>query len=146
MNVNGSSAPVVFSCTASNNQALQYIVCILKDDGTTAFNNFGAKSALTNGILMQVTQNGTANTIALMKDNSDMAMTFPTNQFGNGAVLSILSLVTAEGFGATNNCFIGVLHMTEQVFLSPGDSVSVTIQDNLSGVQILQMSCGFKVG
>lgn len=142
MNVNGATTPVTFTYTASSYQEVTSIVCILRDEGNTSFSNFGAKPALTNGVLIQVTQGGTTRTIATLKDNADVCLMFPTNQFGNGAVLSILSIVTPEGFGDTNNCFVGVLTLKNQIPLNSSDTITVTVQDNLSGVGTFQMACG----
>lgn len=142
MNVNGSVTPKVFIYTASADQNLVSLLCLLKDEGSTAFGSFGALSSLTNGVLVQITKGGSTRTLATIKDNADLCMVFPQNQFGNGAVLSILSIVSPEGFGDTNNCFVGSLNLREPIFLSTGDSVSVTVQDNLSSIDVFQMSCG----
>ena len=142
MNVNGSVTPKVFTYTTSADQNLTSLLCLLKDEGSTTFGNFGALSILTNGVLIQITQNGNTRTLATIKDNADLCMVFPQNQFGNGAVLSILSIVSPEGFGDTNNCFVGSLNFREPIFLANGDSISVTIQDNLTNIDVFQMSCG----
>jgi hypothetical protein len=141
MNVDGSVTPKSFTYTASAPvELVTGIICILKDEGTTSFGNFGAASALTNGVMIQVTQGGNTRTIATIKDNADLCMVFPDNQFGNGAVLSILSVVSPEGFGDTNNCFVGSFAPVNPITLASGDIVTVTVRDNLSGIDVFQMS------
>lgn len=142
MNVNGSVTPRVFTYTAESDQLLTSLLCLLKDEGSTAFGNFGTLAALTNGVLIQIVQSGVTKTLGTAKDNADICMIFPKNQFGNGAVLSILSIVSPEGFGDTNNCFVGSLNFSKPITLLSGDSVTVTIQDNLTNVDVFQMSCG----
>lgn len=143
MNVNGSVTPQVFSYVppASEVAALTELTVALKDDGTTALTNFAAIAALTNGVLISANVGGITKTIATIKDNADLATRFTFSQFGNGAVLSILGLGTAQGFGSSNNIFIGSMQLPEPIVLdsSQGDSLSVTIQDNLSAVDIFQM-------
>lgn len=142
LNVNGATTPKTFSYTASGDQLLNSIICVLKDGGTTSFLNFGAIASLTNGVLIQITKGGITTTLATINDNADMCMVFPSNQFGNGAILSILSIATPEGFGDTNNCFMGLLQFSHPVTLADGDSVSVVIRDDLHTVDVFQMSCG----
>lgn len=141
MNVNGGT-PKTFSYTVSADSQLVKLICLLKDEGATDFTKFGAITALSNGVLIQVTQGGNTRTVATLKDNGDLCTMFPTNQFGNGAVLSILSVVTPEGFGDTNNCFMGEVTFDDPIILANGDSISVIIQDNLSTIDVFQMSCG----
>lgn len=141
LNVNGSVTPQVFTFTSVGEQHLTAISCLLKDEGATSFEKFGALNALANGVLIQVTQSGVTRTITTIKDNADLCMLFSQNQFGNGAVLSILSVVSPEGFGDTNNCFVGVLEFDEYIPLADGDTVTVTIQDNLTTVDVFQMAC-----
>lgn len=145
MTVNGSSTPVVFTYTADGQVKLRSLICVLKDEGSTSFGGFGSLSALTNGLLIEITQNGTTNTVATLKDNSDMCMMFSSNQFGNGAVLSILSVVTPLGFGETNDCFIGVADLEDGIILNEDDTFTVTVRDNLSNIDVLEMAVGVSV-
>ena len=140
MNVDGHTTPKVFTFTASGTQVVTGLVCLLKDEGATTFGNFGAISALANGVLIQATQGGNTRTIATIKDNADLCTVFPQNQFGNGAILSILSIATPEGFGDTNNCFSGSVSFVNPITLNNGDTITVTIQDNLTSVDTFQMS------
>jgi hypothetical protein len=144
MTVNGATTPVVFSYSpgAGVSSEIHKISCILKQSSgdNTAFTNFAAGSALTNGVLIQCTVNGTATTMCTLKDNSDLCNMFSVNQFGSGAILSILSVVTPEGFGGTNNCFVGVMEFLQPFILTGSDTLTVTVQDNLSSVGLLNMS------
>lgn len=143
MAVNGSVTPVVFSYSpsATHVHAITELTVVLKDEGTTALTNFGALAALTNGIKIEVVQNSNSSTIATIKDNADLASRFTFSQFGNGAVLSILGISTAQGFGNSTNVFIGSLQFPEPIVLDAtfSDMVKITVQDNLSAVDVLQM-------
>lgn len=139
LNVNGGT-PKTFTYTASSDAIVIAFTCILKDEGATTFSNFGALSSLSNGVLIQATQSGNTRTIATIKDNADLCMVFPQNQFGNGAVLSILSIANAEGFGDSNNCFVGQLKLQNPISLVNGDTITVVIQDNLTNIDVFQMA------
>lgn len=140
MAVNGSSTSQSFSFTASSVCHVQGISLLMQHAGNCGFNVFGALgSPLTNGVLIQGTVNGSTMTIANIKDNADLCTRFQYNQFGNSAVLSILSIVTPQGFGNTNNVFVGYMEFPDLVQLQPGDSITVTIQDNLSSLNFIQM-------
>jgi hypothetical protein len=141
MSVNGSVSSKTFSYTASaDTETVTAIVCLLKDEGATNFSNFGALSSLGNGVLIQVVQSGVTRTIATIKDNGDLCTAFSKNQFGNGAILSILSIATPEGFGDTNNCFVGELVPYAPILLRDGDIIQAVIQDNLTSVDVFQMT------
>lgn len=141
LNVNGTS-PVTFTYSpgAGSYAQVMSLVCLLKDEGTTTFSKFGAITALTNGVLIQWTIGGVVTTFTTMKDNADMSNSFPNNQhFGNGSVLSILSLVTPEGFGNSTNIFIGQCSFISPIVLQDTDTLSVVIQDNLSSIDVFQI-------
>lgn len=144
MAVNGSVTPVSFAYSpgGGNSVEIHKITCLLKQASgdNTSFTNFAAASALTNGISVQCTINSITSTIALIKDNSDICHMFPANQFGNGSVLSILSVVTPQGFGSTSNLFQGLMEFRESFILTGSDVLTVVIQDNLSSVGLLNMS------
>lgn len=144
MTVNGVSTPVPFSYSPGGGVSAEVhkITCVLKQTSgdNTAFTNFGALSALANGVLVQCTIGGTTSTICTLKDNADLCHMFHINQFGSGAILSILSVVTPEGFGGTNNCFVGVMEFSQPFILTGNDTMTVTVQDNLSSVGLLNMS------
>lgn len=145
MNVNGSVTPVVFSYAPGAGEllAMSHITLALKDEGATPFNVFGALgSALTNGIKIEAVITGTTHLIATIKDNADLCTRFTFSQNANGAVLSLLGISVPQGFGASNNIFIGSLHFDEPIVVvgDNGDSIKVTVQDNLTGVDILSMA------
>lgn len=143
MCVNGSSNAQTFSYTNTNSSpvTLNGISILLSHNGTTPFGVFGAlSSSLTNGIIIQTNINGTANTLTSIKDNSDLCTRFQQNQFGSSAVLSILSIVTPEGFGNSNNVFVGFMEFPDPILLNVNDSISAIVQDNLSSVNYLQIA------
>lgn len=136
-NVNGTT-PKTFTYTMTADGLINSISCILKDDGTTSLTNFGAIAAISNGVLIQATQSGSNRTIATIKDNADFSLAFNANQYGNGSVLSILGIITAQGFGNSNNIFVGTRIFQIPIQMFSGDSISVVIQDNLSAIDVLQ--------
>lgn len=141
MNVNGSGGSTktfIFTTTAPSRVVA--ISALLKDEGNTQFSNFGAISGLTNGVLLQWTKGGVTSTLATIKDNGDMSNIFSDMQhFGNSAVLSLLSIVTPEGFGNTNNVFRGKMTLGHDNILATSDSVSAIVQDNLTNIDVLEM-------
>jgi hypothetical protein len=141
LTVNGSVTPVVFSYSpGSGTVRLTGISLILRDEGTTDLNKFGVLSALTNGLLMQYSISSSDYTLANMKDNSDVANVFSDVQhFGNSATLSILSVVTPQGWGNSTNIFKGKLLLRNGVILTDSDSIKVTVRDNISNVDHLEI-------
>lgn len=147
MTLDGSSVNKTFSYSAGGSTAeVQSITVLLKDEGTTAYGNFGAISALTNGILLKsVNSNGDAD-IATLKDNGDLTTRFNRSHFGSSAVLSILSVVTPQGFGNTTNSFIGTMEVTpESLILTGTDTLEAIVRDNLSNVDVLEMAVKVRV-
>lgn len=141
MAVDGSSVNKTFSYAPSVPTDLQGISLLIKDEGTTSLSNFGAISGLTNGVVLQTVIGGVTTTIATMKDNADLVTRFSLNSFGNGAVLSILSIVTPQGFGATNNMMIGTMQISPNtVILNSGDEIDAIVKDNLTAVDVLQIA------
>lgn len=141
MNVNGGTPKTFSYSPGSGAVAIAGLSCLLKDDGATDFTKFGAITALTNGILLQWSIGGNTQTLATIKDNSDMTHAFPHNQhFGNSATLSILSIVTPQGFGNSTNVFRGVLKFDEPIILSGTDAINAIVQDNLTSIDVLNMA------
>ena len=143
MNVNGSVTPQTFSYSPGNGStvAIAGITILFKDEGTTSFDKFGAITALTNGVVMQVTLSDNTTAMTTVKDNADLCTRFHANQFGSGAILSLLSIATPEGFGNSNNVFVGFMEFPNPIVLTNTDSISVIIQDNLSNIDFMQMAC-----
>lgn len=141
MNVNGGTPKTFSYSPGSGSVALLGLSCLLKDDGSTDFTKFGAITALTNGVLIQYSIGGTTQTLATIKDNSDVTHSFHVNQhFGNSATLSILSIVTPQGFGNSTNVFRGVLVFGTPITLTGSDAINAIVQDNLSAVDVFTMS------
>lgn len=145
MNVDGSGTPKVFSYSPGGSVSVELVglTCVMQDEGTTSLNKFGALTALTNGVLIQVTINSVTTTITTIKDNADLCTRFHGNHFGNSATLSLLGIVTPEGFGNSTNIFMGHAEFNEngRILLTGADSISVTVQDNLTGLNSFQISC-----
>lgn len=146
MNVNGGTPKTFGYSPGSGSIALLGLSCTLKDDGATDLTKFGAITALTNGILLQYSIGGSTQTLTTIKDNSDLTHTFYTYQhFGNSATLSILSIVTPQGFGNSTNVFRGVLLLQEPVILTDSDAINAIVQDNLTSIDVLNMSAFIRI-
>lgn len=140
MNVNGSVTPKAFTYTSSGDSSVKSIIITLQDEGTTSLNKFGAITALSNGLLLEWTIGGNSTTLATLVDNSDLCNLFKDHQhFGNSAVLSIVSVVTPEGFGNTNNILRGTIEFDTGVILNDSDVFKATVRDNLTGIDSMTM-------
>lgn len=148
MNIDGSSTPKTFTYSPGGGEyaEIRGLYILLKDDGSTTFDKFGAITALTNGLLIKCNTDSVDSTITLIKDNADLCTRFDRSHFGSSAVLSILSIVTPEGFGGSTDVFVGYLQFDDPIVLFDTDSISAVVQDNLSAVDFLQMSCKIVTG
>lgn len=144
LTVNGSITPQTFSYAPGAQGVVKITgLSILLLDGAGIFSKFGARNALTNGVALQWTISSTTSALMTLKDNADICTAFPHHQhFGSGAVLSILGIVTPQGFLNTTNVFRGVLEFTKPVILdgSNSDSISAIVQDDLSSLTALQLT------
>lgn len=141
-----TTAQKTFSYSPANGKSqVRGLSIILKDEGNTDLSRFGALAALTNGLLIQCTLGGVTRTIATLKTNGDLATMFEHNHFGNSAVLSILSVVTAEGFGNSTNIFKGFTELTYPIELTDADTIQAVVQDNLTSIDFLQMMAKVEV-
>lgn len=141
MNVNGGTPKTFTYSPGSGNVRVIALSCLLKDDGTTDMTKFGAITALTNGVLLQWSIDGSTQTMATIKDNSDITHTFPHAQhFGNSATLSILAIITPQGFGNSTNIFRGMIVFNQPVTLSGSDAINVIIQDNITAIDVFTIS------
>lgn len=132
LNVNGATTPVTFSYTPSSGQTsyVESIGLFLQDNGTTNATNFGSKTALTNGLLLESRINGVVYTVGNAKNNIDLVCIYPDNQ---------RTPVTA-GFLENGDIFYGELRFTTPLKLtnSTSDYIRITVRDNLSAVTALQ--------
>lgn len=142
LTVDGSSVNVTFSYSpGSGSVRINALSCILKDDGTTDLNKFGVLTGLTNGLLIKATISGVDYQITVIKDNADFVTRFSKNHFGSGAILSLLGVPTPEGFGNSNNTFIGRMELPHPLILTDSDAISVVVRDNISNVDYLNIAC-----
>lgn len=141
LNVNGTTPQTFSFSPGTGTVSVIGLSCILKENSATSFTSFGALSALTNGVVIQWSISGNTKNYVTIKDNADLTQAFPHHQhFGNSAVLSIISIITPQGFGNTNNVMRGTVYFNNSIILNNSDSVSAIIQDNLSAVSVFQMS------
>lgn len=148
MNVNGGTPKTFSYAPGSGIVRVVGLSCLLQDEGATDLNKFGVISALSNGVIIRWTSNGNTADLMTLVDNSDLCQAFPFDQhFGSSSVLSILSVVTPEGFGNTNNLFKGYMRFRSEIILdsSTSDSISAIVQDNLTGLNYFQIAVHYEV-
>lgn len=141
MNVNGSVTPQSFSYSpVSGSVQIKAVTIVIRDEGNSALSNFGAISALSNGLQIKVNIGGVESTLFNIKDNADMCAFFSEKCFGSSAVLSLLGITTPVGFGASNNIFCGEIDFDRPILLTDSDSITGYVRDNLSQVDTLNMA------
>jgi hypothetical protein len=135
MNVNGSVTNQTFSYTppAGLISFIHGIQFFIFDNGTVDTNEFGQITALTNGLLVRATIDGVNRDIATIKNNIDITNFFPFE-----------TLVSNTGTGWLNQLdyYRGMMRFPIPLKLdqSAGDSVSIIVRDNLTGIDILNAS------
>lgn len=138
MTVDGSSANKTYSYSPSSGTvALDGLVCIMDDPGAATLAKFGSITALTNGLLISVTVNGSTTNLTTIKDNADLATRFHDNHFGNSASDT---LGGAVGFGDSYDIFQGILRFQTPITLTDSDSIQVVVRDNLSNILTLEIA------
>lgn len=124
LNVVGSlQNPIVYSIAPQVNTEIVSLNCVLESAGASAFGGFS--SALTNGILIEQTIGGVKTTVFLIQDKADLLACF------NSALIEPI----------TSSNFVGsyVSITNPPLILSPGDSITVTVQDDLSAIGTFNM-------
>lgn len=141
MSVNGSVTPQSFSYSPGTGSVqVNAITIVIRDEGNSALSNFGAISALNNGLQIKVNISGVEATLFNIKDNADMCAFFSEKCFGSSAVLSLLGITTPVGFGASNNIFCGEIDFNRPILLTDSDSITAYVRDNLSAIDTLNMA------
>lgn len=126
MNVNGLAPNKTFSFIATSLTSIKYITCVLINPGSSPLGtNTGA---FANGISFGVKFGNTLNQIKLIKTKSDLLSTFNTSPMG---------VTNPNMYMGTFMCDTGGLT------LAPGNSVYAIVKDDLRGIEVLNMSCGF---
>lgn len=115
---------------ASEEWFVDSIKVFLLDTGTTLPGNFGAISALTNGLMLQMKINGTVYTIDTIKSNFELALCFSNDKM----------IPPTSGFLESADGWMGEIKMSVPVKLraSTGDFVRVSIRDNLTSIDFLR--------
>lgn len=144
MKVDGTT-PKTFSYTATATSLVRKIRIAMIDDGASTAIKFGSITGLTNGILIQSVIGGVTSTIATLKDNGDIITHFSGLNFGSSAVLSILGLVTPQGYLDSTDVIVGAMAFAEypgvvDIILRSGDKIQAVVQDNLTSIDFLRMT------
>lgn len=137
MSVNGSSTPVSFTYTVPGGQTwyVQNINLFMIDGGTMDPTDFGSIAGLTNGLLLEASVSGNLYTIGTYKNNVELATLFSSSSVGNST-----TLFGTSGFLETSDIYLGSKVFKPEITLNAGDYIRVTVRDNLTSIDILNMS------
>lgn len=133
VNVDGSGTPVTFSYSppAPNAASIARLIMYLETAGAMDSILFGDLTALTNGIDIQITDNGTTDVIETWKTNKDILQDM--YDFGSAGVL----------FGKTNRVATGrwtyarATGGSRGLYVPKGGSFEAVVNDNLTGLTFL---------
>ncbi len=134
MNVDGSSVNKIYKQAVPTDTTwmLEGIHIFMLDPGLMSHNVFGSfGAALTNGLSIVVKKKGSDFKIKDIMDNTDLYMSFPSNQnVGN----------SGTGFLDEEDYFYGTLNFQNPLRLaqSDGDLVKIIIKDDLTAIQRLR--------
>lgn len=139
LTVDGETTPVIFSLDADANVDL-FITSIkfYGGDNNLQFGQFlGGSSPLTNGIEIKIKSNDNIRTLPLIKTTEDIKDKFahPISEFRIDIQAGQDGIVGCKDF---TNPFV----IKKQGFFSTDDYIQVKIQDDLSGVEYLEMMVG----
>lgn len=99
------------------------------DNGSNAATNFGAGSALTNGVLLEYKVNrGVNRTLANIQSNADWELIFDEKENRTG------------GFLNAEDAFSGRYNFDPELRLLEGDYVRATVRDNLTAIDFFRMT------
>lgn len=144
MNVNGGT-PKTFSYSPAARSILRKMKIILIDDGTSTSIKFGSITGLTNGVLIQTVIGATTTTLATFKDNGDLTSHCDQVSFGSSAVLSILGIVTPQGFLNSTDVMEGSIEFpkaseVDAIILEAGDTIQAVVQDDLTNIDLFRIT------
>lgn len=131
MTVDGSVTPVVFEKVFGSGEVafMEKLVLEIRDSGGSALGDFGSGAALDPGILIEVQIGGVIAIVVVIKTNADLIsaadLIFEITQF-QGSPLLVYNFLFLRSISINQN--------------DNNDFVRVTIRDNLSGIQNLQMA------
>ncbi len=131
MTVDGSVTPVIFEKIFTTGEIvfIEKLAIEIRDSGGSALGDFGSGPALTNGILIEVQIGGIIEMSINIKTNGELIsaadVIFEITQF-QGSALLVYNFVFREPLSLNHN--------------NNDDFLRVTIQDDLSGIQDLQMA------
>lgn len=138
MNVNGSVTPQVFDVHPKPGGIflLEGLGLFLQDPGTTPYNNFGAISSLSNGVLFSVRSTGVDNNMFNLKDNADISTIFSGIAGAGAALLGI-----GGGWLNTEDAVAFSLRFTQPIMIDSrtNDRLRITVRDNLTGLEVFRI-------
>jgi hypothetical protein len=107
--------------------AINALICVFQYTGPYNFKGLGPGPALVNGLLLQATIAGVVTNIATIFDNSDLFLTFNPNPLPSDSL---------------SPAFACKFVLSQQIILTNTDSISATIQDDMSA--FVNFSIGFE--
>jgi len=135
MNVNGSGTNVNFDFTPATGSTfyLETLGIIIIDNGLMTNTNFGAiTGSLNQGIQLLIRSQGTEYEETIIKDNTDLLLTF-TGGVGGG-------MPGATGFMNTDDFFNGKMTFERPIKLdgNQGDYIRIKVRDNLATLDMFR--------
>lgn len=127
MAVNGSVTPVVFELAPlpGENWFVERITVIMRDSGNLGLGDFGSGAALTNGLLIEFSSQGSIINAPVVKTNQDL--------LDGSDIFNTISQFSGS------NILVYLFIFREPIALDgdQGDFIRFTVRDNLTGIQIL---------
>lgn len=135
MTVNGATTSVTFSTGPTTTDEIWYLTRVglaMDDSGNSSRSDFGAiASGLTNGLRMDFVIDGTTYTGSPIKTNSELIQRFESTFRGQStAFINDANFVSA----------IAILQIPTILQESTSDEVRVVVQDNLTGLDHLEVT------
>ena len=138
MNVDGSVTPVHFTASPSTGKNLViYRLILAMEDSSMSWTKFAGRSALPNGVLIKVTEDGSERSIVTdpIKTNRD----FVWNAYDVNIQSSTTSVLSMRWTFAK----AGTVLVLKDAYL---DNFKITVQDDLSGVSYIKATVqGYEV-
>lgn len=128
MNVNGSVTPVTFSWTVPTGETwyMDGLSIFFWDTGVLGVTDFGALSALTNGVDIKLIINSTTYTLINIKTNAVLSNYFMGDSFFVNP--------SGSGFLSDQDMLVAEKKFLPNIKLNEADTVEIIIRDNLTGL------------
>lgn len=141
MSVNGSVTEVEFSAGPSAGDVWEIVNInfVLQDNGSTSADEFGARSALTNGLQIDQYIGSVDYELVNLQSNADVLAVFTQAGWFGGA---------ASGFVTDANYFNGHFPLRETPVVLDGDDgdlIKGVVRDNLTAINKVNISIAYRM-